>query len=81
MTKAVFATFDGKAFVPDVPTDLPIGTKAAFDVEIEGDRPERDSRSADALENLLTPEQADEMLAIIEQRFGRVDPPVRGTDS
>lgn len=67
MTKSVFVTFDGKAFVPDDPTSIRVGTKAAFDVDIEEQPDTGGKRVADALAGLLSPQQADELLNAISE--------------
>ncbi|HEX8341476.1 MAG TPA: hypothetical protein VF624_11260 [Tepidisphaeraceae bacterium] len=78
-TKPVFVVFDGKAFVPEDASDIPVGAKGAFDVEIDDEptSPRKGERIANALAGRLTHDQADEMLAAIDDRFGRVDPPPR----
>jgi len=81
-TKPVFVVFDGKAFVPEDPSDIPVGAKGAFDVEID-DVPtptRKGQRIADALAGRLTHDQAEEMLAAINDQFGRVDPMPHGPD-
>jgi hypothetical protein len=75
MTRTFHGKYDGKAIIPDGPVDLPADQELIVHVMMpKREEPGTPGASLLPLSGTISDEDAQEMLRVIEEGCGRVDP-------